>query len=156
MSSPPIQAAGRGPQSPILLHRWPMQRWTQASRLAPCGNGGVKSVSTRVSPVELVGCLPTGHMTVAAASCPQATIPPEQEGRWGVLPFRGGTLCRAARGLSPGGLISSLMQSAPGGHFMPPQGMAPVLPWLSPRWPFVLRPYLLGTCGCAARLSSGG
>ena len=34
---------------------------------------GCRGVSTRVSPVELVGCIPTGHMTVAAASCPRAT-----------------------------------------------------------------------------------
>ena len=43
--------------------------------------GGVRSVSTRVSPVALVGCVPTGHMTVAAASCPRAAALPKGRGR---------------------------------------------------------------------------
>ena len=33
-----------------------------------------ESVSTRVSPVLLVDCVSTGHITVAMASCPRAPL----------------------------------------------------------------------------------
>ena len=65
-----------------------------------------ESVSTRVSPVLLVGCIPTGHITVDMASCPHAPLHAQGK-RWGVLPFRGGTFCLVARGLSPGEVIIS-------------------------------------------------
>ena len=85
-----------------------LSSWSPQHSQHTCVGGG-RSVSTRVSPVELVGCIPTGHRTVATASCPRATALPlvGEGGRRGVLPFRGGTLCLAARGLSPGGLICS-------------------------------------------------
>eukprot|EP00955_Chlamydomonas_euryale_P095313 364930-Chlamydomonas_euryale.AAC.22 len=57
----------------------------------------------RVSPVQLVGCVPTGYITVAWASCPLAA---EQLGR--VLLATAGTFCLSARGLSPG--VSYMLQ----------------------------------------------
>ena len=66
--------------------------------------GGGGSVSARVSPVELVGWLPTGHMTVAMASCP------------GARPARGRGGARGSCPLGP-----ALSASAPG-DFRPVTG----------------------------------
>ena len=83
----------------------------------------------------LVGCIPTGHITVATASCPQARV--SQKGNralegpslsgWHFLPHCPGTFARWSH--------QTLMQCSP-----PLRG---ALPWFPPRWPFVLRSYLI-------------
>ncbi len=82
-----------------------------------------------------MGCIPTGHITVATASCPRARIPPEGNraprgpslSGWHSLPRRPGTFARWSH--------QTLMQCSP-----PLRG---ALPWFPPRWPFVLRSYLV-------------
>ena len=81
-----------------------------------------------------MGCIPTGHITVATASCPRARIPPEGNrapggpslSGWHSLPRCPGTFARWSH--------QTLMQCSP-----PLRG---ALPWFPPRWPFVLRSYL--------------
>lgn len=69
-------------------------------RVAPScqASSWVYSVSMRVSPVGLVGCIPTGHRTVAMASCPPATQGarggPALSG-WHSLPHRPGTFSQS-------------------------------------------------------------
>lgn len=63
----------------------------------PGGRGGGESVSTGVSPVELVDCISTGYITVAMASCLAATWAhqgPAHAG-WHSLPHGPGTFARS-------------------------------------------------------------
>lgn len=70
--------------------------------LVPSWSTSSRSVSARVSPVELVGCFPTGTYNCSYGELPlrQPFARRQQE----VLPFQAGTFCLVARGLSPGGM----------------------------------------------------
>ena len=73
--------------------------------------GKGESVSTRVSPVLLVDCVSTGHITVAMASCPRARLR-EQGGAGGSFPL-GVALSASLPGDFRPVMSSTLMQSAP-------------------------------------------
>ncbi len=84
-------------------------------------------VSTRVSPVELMGCIPTG-----THNCGYGKLPPggPRGPHRGVLPAKAGPFGLSTRGLSPGGSCSAPRAAAEA---------AVAFAMHPPRWPFVLR-----------------
>lgn len=85
--------------------------------------GKCRSVSARVSPVELLGCIPSGTHDCSYGELPlrQPFARRQQE----VLPFQAGTFCLSARGLSPVIVKSNALLHIDNA---------------SPKWPFALRP----------------